>query len=417
MATAVVTATLPMRGQERVHALPQTCRAAALGGRAVAPLQRGVFAAAVSSQEAEALPRLSCAAYRAQGDGSAKTVCVPSVHARATLSPKSLARVPRLPAVTSTLARSALLGPMAAVTSAAAQPAATPGAAVPPLRRLAPPLAQGNLRLRSTSPPVARRSRRRNGMGSALAAMGVMPVTFKAGDGAGQPIRLLCYGDSLTVGFYDAGRQYEPYGKMLAEALSAAAKAPVEVHVCGHSGHTAQEMVADLDSSAVEDVGGLISRGLRSALAELPAPPDLAVIMAGTNDIGSGSQPSAVIDDIGKLHAVCHAAGVSTVALAPPAAPKAPSGSSFERARTALVDSMRLWARSTPATKAVVNPAELVPASDGSGAWDPDKLHLGPAGSKRLGSKLALLIAPLLAQPATTLGDTTSSAAPVVSRV
>jgi len=232
-----------------------------------------------------------------------------------------------------------------------------------------------------------------------MESMGLMPVPFKAGGGEGerQTLRILCYGDSLTVGFYDFGRQYEPYGKTLAEAVSAARSgAPVEVHVCGHSGHTARAMVADLDSSAVEDVGGLLSRGLRRSLAELPTLPDLVVIMTGTNDIGTGSSPTAVMADIRRLHDVCHAAGVETVALAPPAAPSAPPGSNFETSRRAIVDLMRSWSRSTRATKAVIDPAELVPAAAGGGMWDPDRLHFGPKGSKQLGAKLAKLIVPLV---------------------
>jgi len=228
--------------------------------------------------------------------------------------------------------------------------------------------------------------------------MGVMPVTFSAGAGPREPLRVLCYGDSLTVGFYDSGRQYEPYGKTLAEALSSAANgAPVEVHVSGHSGHTVQEMVANLDAAAVEDIAGLIAKGLRRSLVEMPVMPDLAVIMAGTNDIGSGRKPGSVLDDICKLHAVCHAAGVPTLALAPPAAPKAPAGSSFEEARKVLVFILKQWARTAPAAKLVVNPSELVPGSAVAGAWDPDRLHLGPAGSKTLGAKLAPMISSILA--------------------
>jgi len=55
--------------------------------------------------------------------------------------------------------------------------------------------------------------------------------------------------DSLTAGFCSNGRQYEPYGRTLADAIHAGLEdsAPVEVAVCGHSGGTASEMVAWLE--------------------------------------------------------------------------------------------------------------------------------------------------------------------------
>lgn len=57
-----------------------------------------------------------------------------------------------------------------------------------------------------------------------------------------------------------------------------------------------------------------------------------------------------------------------------------------------------MQAQGSPLTKTAVNPADLVPATAGQGTWDPDRLHLGPQGSRLLGLKLAQLIAPILVQ-------------------
>jgi len=373
--------TIPIRLCERTQLLPQTCSAAALATSG-ARLSRRLSACDV------ALPARRCTTITARGKATVATA----------LPPTAVARVPRPLALTSTTT----LAPTTTTLAPPVLAGGVVGAATASVRfsvGAMPSQAPGSVRMRSTSPVVSRRkSKRRAGRGSALAAMGTMPVPFRAGNREARALRVLCYGDSLTVGFHDGGRQYEPYGKTMAEALSAAAGTAVEVLVCGHSGHTAQEMVADLDASTVEDVGGLLSKGLRRALTDASSLPDLVVIMTGTNDLGSGSKPNAVMEDITRLHGVCHALGVSTVAVAPPAAPKAPSGTSFEAARKALVELVKTWAQGSPLTKTAVNPADLVPATAGQGTWDPDRLHLGPQGSRLLGLKLAQLIAPILVQ-------------------
>jgi len=236
--------------------------------------------------------------------------------------------------------------------------------------------------------------------------MGQMPVSFYAGAAGSTVFRVLCYGDSLTVGFYDNGRQYEPYGRTLAEALATAlGGVAVEVLVCGQSGHTAADMVSNLDSSAVEDVGSLLSKGLRRALNEQARRPDLVIIMAGTNDLGREFRVPAVLDDLMRLHSACHASGVPTLAVAPPPAPRAPSGSSFEEARRSLAGLLARWARTSAGVAAFVNPADLVPATSGGRLWDPDGLHLAPSGSQLLGQRLARVAAPLLRQQAPAAGQ------------
>lgn len=264
------------------------------------------------------------------------------------------------------------------------------------VRALSAPSAEAKVRREAAAAAAAVAARQSPRTPTPLAAMGQMPVSFRAGGASRASFRVLCYGDSLTVGFFDNGRQYEPYGRTLADALAAAAGgASVEVLVCGQSGHTAADMVRNLDAQVVEDVGGLLSKGLRRALAEQPRRPDLVVIMAGTNDLGRNFQPPVVLDDLCQLHAACHARGVATLAVAPPPAPKALRGP-FEEARRRLVALLAAWARAAPAVAAFLNAGELVPAAMGSHLWDPDGLHYSPAGSQLLGQRLASAVAQVL---------------------
>mmetsp|Transcript_101831 Transcript_101831/g.263159 ORF Transcript_101831/g.263159 Transcript_101831/m.263159 type:complete len:389 (-) Transcript_101831:409-1575(-) len=230
-----------------------------------------------------------------------------------------------------------------------------------------------------------------------MPSIGPMPVSFcsRAQPAVGQPARkVLCYGDSLTAGFCAEGRKYAPYGRALAEALSAASGGSAcEVFVNGHSGHTTEQMVSNLNELAVSDVGGMIGKGLRRCLDEVR--PDLVVIMTGTNDLGRDAHPQTVLEDISRLHAECHVRGVPTVAIAPPPAPRAPQGSAFESNRRRLVSLLSNWARSAYQTLTFVDPAEIVPAVAGARVWDPDQLHFSPAGSHLLAQRLSKLLATL----------------------
>lgn len=237
-----------------------------------------------------------------------------------------------------------------------------------------------------------------------LSAVGHMPISFTSGNGNGRKIRVLCYGDSLTVGWYLQGRQYEPYGRSLAEHLGEVLSA-CEVTVCGHSGHTAEQMVANADKLAVEDVGGRLGKGLRRCLDEAVHRPDLVLIMAGTNDLGRHADPSRVLEDLVKLHGICHSRGVPTVAIAPPQAPRAPKGSAFEVSRSRLQSILSHWVHGAAGAAAFVDPAELVPAVAGGACWDPDGLHLSPAGQRLLGKRLSTILSPLLLRLARARGD------------
>jgi len=99
------------------------------------------------------------------------------------------------------------------------------------------------------------------------------------------------------VGFCANGTLYEPYARALASALAQATDgAACEVHVCGHSGGTAREMVENLDSSAVLDVGGILGKGLRRCLVE--ASPDVVVIMAGAAAVAAVAPTVALGDEV-----------------------------------------------------------------------------------------------------------------------
>jgi len=203
--------------------------------------------------------------------------------------------------------------------------------------------------------------------------------------------RFLCYGDSVTAGFCDGGRFFQPYGKVLAEVL-ANGGVPCEATVYGLSGLTAMELASKTSAVAIQDLQGKRSKGLTHALAE-DGPFDLAFILAGTNDIGLGMPPQAVVQHLSKLHAACHERGVATVAIAPPTQLAGPA----RAARDHVARLLASWAHATSNVIAYFDSEELLPHGR-NGFWEPDEIHLSAAGSIELGRKLAPRVAPLLAQ-------------------
>lgn len=232
-----------------------------------------------------------------------------------------------------------------------------------------------------------------------------------AGQGFERPTReakILCYGDSLTAGYYSMGKGFEPYGATLKDILnnSGAQGFRCDVRSEGLVGLMARELVAGLRSPMITDVCGRCGKGLAVHLTEQH--PDLVVIMAGTNDIGRGVEPGRIVDDIATLHTVCHRRSIKTVAMAPPTMATGP----FRAGQHAVVRLLERWAREEPLCMAFIDPEVLVPHAVGQSEerhWDHDGIHLRPQGSRALGLRLAPHIRPLVgAELGLPLGDMSS---------
>jgi lysophospholipase L1-like esterase len=197
----------------------------------------------------------------------------------------------------------------------------------------------------------------------------------------GDSFKILCFGDSITAGFHSGGRCFEPYGRTMGGAMRSSG-CDVSVLVNGLSGLTAREMVAKAKHPAVPDCTGKVGKGLEVLLNQKP---DLVIIMAGTNDLGMGVNPQAILADVVRLHKACHAQGIRTVALAPSTVAQGPS----TLGRQQLASLLRKWAKTTPAVVACMDMMDLVPHNGPSPHWDMDDLHLSARGSRALGRRLS----------------------------
>lgn len=192
--------------------------------------------------------------------------------------------------------------------------------------------------------------------------------------------RVLAYGDSLTAGFCDGGATFAPYGPTLARELG------VGVRVHGLSGWTAGEMRAEAHNPACRVRVGPPAAGIAVAARNCT----LAIVMAGTNGLGSAMASAArlqeLVRDIVALHVLCHEAGCRTVCVG---IPQSAFQSTFRQAADAcrrVNAALEDWAAAESRATYVDCPVEY---SLADGLWETDGLHMTPAGYRALALGLA----------------------------
>jgi len=170
------------------------------------------------------------------------------------------------------------------------------------------------------------------------------------------------------------------------------------VYSCGCNGRTVESLVNERHNRSIIDVTSRHGEGI-SRILEENGPFDLAVIMAGTNDLG---QPKhSILRSVQNLHKLCHNKGVQTVALTVPPNGFSIQGSELPEYRLKWLEAnsqLRAWASGiTNSPALLINTEELVPFPyKGHHHWERDNLHFSPAGSAALGRRLAPLLAQLL---------------------
>jgi len=210
-----------------------------------------------------------------------------------------------------------------------------------------------------------------------------------ARSGAPSSFKLLCYGDSLTVGSAHPGPVFEAYGHALARELSTLMGGrPCQVSVCGHHGLSA----AAANAQDPEAAAGMGMQALLATLEELK--PDMVLVMLGTEDLMQGGQIEQIIANICQVHRRIHELGVSTFVMSPPQLSQ-PHGALAETVRKCLATMLSSWASAVPGVASYVNTTELVPPVPGCGHYTPDGCFLTALGSQRLGQRLAPLLARL----------------------
>ena len=197
--------------------------------------------------------------------------------------------------------------------------------------------------------------------------------------------RLLCYGDSLTAGYTSMTKYtgtFVPWAPQLADALGVIAD-----HV-GMCGWKAAQMLEGVDCEENEDGVSLLRHpGLRRLLEE--GHYTHVLLMAGTNDLKSRTA-SEIAESLEKLHGVCHAIGVRTLALAMPHSKTTtfrPTGRGERRRQ--VHERLRGFAACSSGWCEFCAPGEAEqPWVEGSADFEVDGLHMTGRGYERFAALL-----------------------------
>jgi lysophospholipase L1-like esterase len=211
-----------------------------------------------------------------------------------------------------------------------------------------------------------------------------------------KPRIIQCYGDSLTAGLTSNGMF--PYSKTLQATLRASGM-NVEVRAAGLSGWTADSLV-----DAVDD-----PHGLNFILKTKPF--DLAIIMAGTNDLGQPTlleqheRAGEIASNIWKLHGFVHKNMIRTLAISVPEsmyqAQVKKAAELSKRVNVHLEENCNQEALCT----FVECPVKFDEHSERTGLWEDDGLHMSAMGYAELGKALASIVSELLSQSAMSTRD------------
>jgi len=229
-------------------------------------------------------------------------------------------------------------------------------------------------------------------------------------------VRLLLYGDSLTAGCYGIVKppprdphakycDFAPYGVSLCEELAgingsgSGELAPIHVvPTCvGLCGFSSRHMVLQSDHAEIVDNASRKGPGLGYLMRDVGRF-DLALIMAGTNDLPDKKRDAVqIFRDIQRLHATCHAAGLRSVVLSVPTSGGATVYDAMRDKRHRVNTLLQAWACDERGVLGFIDTDVILPFVEGSGQWEPDALHFSKLGYQTFGHALAHAIRPLLA--------------------
>lgn len=181
-----------------------------------------------------------------------------------------------------------------------------------------------------------------------------------------RPVRILCFGDSLTAGTSPPEFQNFPYAPHLEKALSEREMVPkVEVAVrhMGFPGWTSSNLLEEANGQ--NGLGTIIRRIQNPSLS-------LIIILAGTNDLGHLQSAKEISDTVISLHQFCYSEQIpNTIVIGiPSSAYQSFSQEAAEKARQVNVN-LKAFCESEP--RAVYFPFPFG-YEGGDENWSPDGL-------------------------------------------
>lgn len=179
------------------------------------------------------------------------------------------------------------------------------------------------------------------------------------------PLRILCFGDSLTAGTTQ-NFQLKPYAPHLQKALSERTKLQnmdIEVMHLGFPGWKSVDLLKDADGPS----------GLRTTIrGNQGTSISLVILLAGTNDLGSGSSATEISEGVISLHKLCLEEKVpNTIAIGVPSSYFQVTSPKWAELAQNANQGIQSFCKSDPRTVYFPFPFEY---SKDDGNWDGDGL-------------------------------------------
>mmetsp|Transcript_16696 Transcript_16696/g.48046 ORF Transcript_16696/g.48046 Transcript_16696/m.48046 type:complete len:324 (-) Transcript_16696:55-1026(-) len=222
---------------------------------------------------------------------------------------------------------------------------------------------------------------------------------------------VVCYGDSLTAGISPPLEHNRPFAPHLQDELNSIRRSaragseekttlPVVVTWRGKPGFTAEQMVRSANDTRY---------GISPFVRFNPRIPDVAVLLAGTNDLGRRRSTRDILSDIVELHELCRKMGIQrTVAVGVPPSRWQASHAEALSAAAELNDKLEQYCNSTrtptdggqgrgAATTSTYVPFPFQYDKEDE-RWAKDGLHFTPKGYADLGHYLAKPVDEILSE-------------------
>eukprot|EP01111_Echinosteliopsis_oligospora_P012846 TRINITY_DN4459_c0_g1_i1.p1 TRINITY_DN4459_c0_g1~~TRINITY_DN4459_c0_g1_i1.p1 ORF type:complete len:207 (-),score=34.08 TRINITY_DN4459_c0_g1_i1:132-752(-) len=198
----------------------------------------------------------------------------------------------------------------------------------------------------------------------------------------GATTKILCFGDSLTAGYYMKGHMFHPYTIKLQSLLNKDGNYQLENQ--GRSGEGTTKM----------------AERLKLHLSNNPSKYKYAIILGGTNDIGF-KMPDMVNNNLKLMHDLCRDHGIISLAVTVPQHGQESAYSWITTIRSQINHFIGKYCKQNNIS--VIDFSTRIPytsPNDGDGEigtkiWD-DNLHLTPAGYDLLADLIYESLKPLL---------------------
>lgn len=196
-------------------------------------------------------------------------------------------------------------------------------------------------------------------------------------------MNILCFGDDITAGYYNYGKNFHPYKLHLEKQLSNS-----RIDHIGLSGFTSDEMIKSSNDKQIDDYLNNSWIGLEEQLKVKNY--DYCIILAGTNDVLETEIDKSILRDIFKVHAIVHEHKTKTIALTIPKMNLEELDKDITTIRNTINNELINTHNFSNKNYKVIDIASFI--GDNFEFMDKDGIHFTPEGYDKIGEYIAKCI-------------------------